>query len=447
MSHKSILNCPRIFTDPGSDYQVSTTLEVAISDTTDTNITITVADTVNFKSSGFITINTEQFYYSAKTKTTFTGVTRNVNNLPSFQSHIIGSTVYQSFEAPNKLNTTDPELAGWYVDGYSNQASLRVREAPVIQPGVIRYVEDPDDPTQSKFQGCISFDNSGPTWQDFNATQGPTGESGGVQTVLEFEHISNNPLTDNITNSGEIVKTTTLDTVDETTIQFRKITEGTRTINFENQTTVEIETNNNSVIINPKQMPFTQDLTQDTDTLKGEDSNKCYGETQRLYVALGTTVNKGQAVRYTKSTLANNTTYITVEPFTFDNSNVEYLTKFNAENINVAIAGIALETITSASDTVLASLEPVLICTRGVCQVKITDNFGVTAFDHTTPQVNYMGRPCILNTDGFGFNTAEQVAPNTNYVELGTFMEIGNTVAAQNAFVLINFNPVWYEEL
>jgi hypothetical protein len=446
MSHKSILNCPRVFTDPGSNYQVSTTLTAVISDASEIT-TISATDTTDFKTSGFLIINTEQFYYTGKTKTTFTGITRNTNNLPSYQSHTIGTKVYQSFNAPNKLNATDPELSGWYVDGYSNQASLRVREAPVIQPGVIRYVEDPDDPTQSKFQGCISFGASGPTWQDFNATQGPAGENGGVQTVLEFEHISNNPLTDNITNSGEILKTSTLETTTETTIQVRKITEGTRNINFENQTTVEIETNNDSVIINPKTMPHTQDLTQDIDTLKGDDNNKCYGETQRVYVALGTTVYKGQAVRYTKSTLSNNTSYITVEPFTFDNANIAYLTKFNAENINVALAGIALETVTSASDTVLSSLSSVLICTKGICQVKITDNFGVTAFDHTTPQINYPGRPCILNTDGFGFNTAEQVAPNSNYVELGTFMETGDAVATKNSYIMINFNPVWYEEL
>lgn len=446
MSHKSILNCPRVFTDPGSNYQVSTTLTVVISDTIDTITAIEVNSTTDFKASGYITINTEKFYYSSKTKTTFTGITRNTNNLSSYQSHTIGTNVYQSFDAPNKLNTTDPELSGWYIDGYSNQASLRVRDAPVIQPGVIRYVEDPDDPTKSKFQGCISFGASGPSWQDFNASQGPAGENGGVQTVLEFDNVSNNPLTDNITNSGEILKTSSIDTTTETTIQVRKITEGVRTINFENQTTVDIETNNDSVIVNPKQMPYTQDLTQDIDTLKG-NNNKCYGETQRVYVALGTTVYKGQAVRYTKSTLANNTSYITVEPFTFDNNNIAFLTKFNSENINVALAGIALETVTSGSDTVLSSLSSVLICTKGICQVKITDNFGVTAFDHTTKQINYMGRPCILNTDGFGFNTAQQLSPNSNYVELGTFMEYGNNIANTNEYIMINFNPVWYEEL
>lgn len=447
MTHKSILNCPRIFTDPGTAYNVTTTLTTPISDTQGQDFIINAIDTTNFKNAGYLLIGGETFYYSSKTKTTFNNVYRNINSISSLITHIQGSNIIQYFIAPNKLNSTDPQLAGWYVDGYSNQASLRVREAPVIQPGVIRYIEDLDNPSQSKFQGCISFNESGPIWQDFNSTQGPTGESGGVQTVLEFTHISNNPTNTNPTNSGEIIKTSFIDTSIDTEIQVRKITEGTRIINFNEQPTVEIETNNDSVIINPKQMPYTHDLTLDINTLRGDNKNKCYGETQRVFVALGTTVNKGQVVRYTKSTLSNNTSYITVEPFTFDNSNVEYLTKFNADNINVSIAGIALETVTSASDTVISSLSSILICTKGICQVKITENFGVTAFDHTTPQVSYMGRPCILNTDGFGFNTAEQVAPNTNYVELGTFMETGDTVAAKNEYVFINFNPVWYEEL
>ena len=188
-------------------------------------------------------------------------------------------------------------------------------------------------------------------------------------------------------------------------------------------------------------MPYTEDLTSDITTLKG-DNNKCYGTTQKIYVAASTTVNKGQVVRYTTSTV-DSTTYLTVEPFTFDNDNVEQLTKFNTDNINMAFAGIALETITSTADT----LNEVIICTKGICQVKITDNFEVTAFDHTTTQVNYMGRPCILNTDGYGFNTSEQVAPDTNYVEIGTFLETGALVTAANSFILINLDVKFYEML
>lgn len=439
MTHKSLLNFPRIFTDPGTDYQINTTITTGISDSQDNDFTIDATDTTNFKQSGYITINSETFYYSSKTATTFNNVYRNINNLSSPQSHSIGATVYQSFTAINKANTTDTKLAGWYIDGYSKQASLRVYDAPVIQSGVIRYVEDASNSANSKFQGCIRLTESGPEWQDFNATQGPQGDAGGVQTVLEFDHVSNNPLTDNITNSGEVIKTSSIDTSSETTIEVRKITEGTRTINFSSQTTVEIETNNDSVIINPKQMPYTEDLTSDTTTLKGSN-NKCYGSTQKIYVAVSTTVNKGQVVRYTTSTV-DSSTYLTVEPFTFDNDNVAQFTKFNTDNINMAFAGVALETVSSTADT----LNEVIICTKGICQIKITDNFEVTAFDHTTTQVNYMGRPCILNTDGYGFNTAEQLAPDTNYLEIGTFLETGIQATLPNSYVLINLNPLFYE--
>lgn len=113
----------------------------------------------------------------------------------------------------------------------------------------------------------------------------------------------------------------------------------------------------------------------------------------------------------------------------------------------MAIAGVALETITSASIADITSLQSVLICTKGLCQVKITNNFDVSAFTHTTPQINYMGRPCILNTDGYAFNTAEQLAPNSNYIELGTFMETGNNVASADEFVFINLNPIFHEAI
>lgn len=439
MSHKSILKCPRIFTDPGSNYQVNTTITSAISDTQDNNFTINVTDTTNFKKDGFITINSEKFYYTSKTSNTFNNVYRNINNLSSLQSHSNGATVYQSFNAINKLNNIDTKLSGWYIDGYSNQASLRVYDAPVIQPGVIRFVENTSNAANSIFQGCIRLTESGPVWQTFNAQQGPAGEAGGVQTTLEFSHISNNPSVDNITNSGEIVITSNINTALESTIEFRKITSGTRTINFDSQTTIDIETNSNSIVINPKQMPYTEILTSNITVLKGSN-NKCYGSTQKILVAASTTVNKGQVVRYTTTTL-NSQTYLTVEPFVFDNDNVEQFTKFNTDNLNMSFAGVSLETVSSTSST----LNEVIICTDGICQIKITSNFGVTAFDHTTTQVNYMGRPCILNTDGYGFNTAEQVAPDTNYLEIGTFLETGSLVTSSNSYVLIKLNPLFYE--
>jgi len=445
MTHKSILNCSRVFTDPGTDYFVNTELTTAISDIQNNDFTIFALDTTDFKKSGYININGEKFYYSGKTKNTFNNVFRIVGPSENYKNHILNSSIKQSFVALNKLNITDTKLSGWYIDGYSNQASLRVFDAPVIQSGVIRYVEDLDNPNNSKFQGCTSFTQSGPVWQDFNATQGPEGIAGGIQTILEFNHLSDD-INNNINNSGEIIKTSSLDTTTNSIIEIRRIIAGKRIINFEEIPTVDITTDNNSIIINPKSIPYTQNLTYNITQLKN-GNNKAFGDTQLIYVALNTTVNNGQVVRYTTSIL-NNETYITVEPFIFDNNKIAQFTKFNGtnginNNINMSIAGIALETITSTT----TNLSQVLICTKGICKIKITNNFGVTAFVNTTPEISYMGRPCILNTDGYGFNTSQQVKPNSNYLEIGTFLEKGQNIASNNSFVLINLNPIFYELL
>jgi hypothetical protein len=436
MTHKSILNCPRIFTEPENNYQINTTLTTSISDTQDNDFTISATDTTDFKKNGYLMIGNEQFYYSSKTSTTFNNVYRNINKLTNLQVHTSGTVIYQLSNIINKLNNNDPKLSGWYIDGYSNQASLRVQDAPVIKPGVIRYIEDVSNPENSKFQGCINIDEvTGPEWQDFTAEKGDKGDDGGIQTVLEFTHISNNPLTDNITNSGEILKTETIDTTTETEIEIRRITSGERTINFETKNTIDIETNNDSIIINPKPMPYTYDITEPLTTIKGNDNNKAYGDTILINVALNKTVNKGQVVRYTNSTY-NNNKYLTVEPFTFDDDDNDQFRKLNSGNFNMAIAGIALETVSSTT-----TFNQVLICTKGLCQIKITDNFDISVFDHTTPQITYIGRPCYLNVDGYGFNTAEQIEPDANFIEIGQFLETGNNIATAGTFILINFNP------
>jgi len=76
MSHSSIINCPRIFTEPESTYAITTLLTESISSIQDNNFTISATNTENFKASGYIQINQEIFFYQSKTKTTFNNVYR-----------------------------------------------------------------------------------------------------------------------------------------------------------------------------------------------------------------------------------------------------------------------------------------------------------------------------------------------------------------------------------
>lgn len=442
MTHPSIINCSRVFLDPGNDYPITTKLQSAISNTQTNDFTINVADTTNFKQSGYITINQETFYYSSKTSTTLLNVYRALKNTIR-RDHIIGSTVQQLNESVNKL-VTDNQLAGWYVDGYSNQASLRVQEAPVIQPGVIRYVVDKDTPSNSKFQGCTGILSTGPVWQDFNATQGDKGEPGDINASLNFVHISNSQ-SDNDLNSGAIIKTEDLNTIEASQINVRRIISGTRNINGTITTTADISTYNDSVIINPKAQPYVNSLLSPITTLKGSSNNKVYGTTQQVYVKPGKKIEKGQVTRYTIHLFTDNNYYLCVEPYTYTSSDV--LSKYQSTDNKDSreIAGISTETYDAT--TQLTTLTPIIICTKGICQIKIGSE---TLQDNTnTVNVPYIGTPCIMNYSGYGICLSISEKPNTNYIELGGFLESYTgedpDIAIPENFILINFNPNYVE--
>lgn len=441
MSHASVIKCPRVFIDPGNIYPVTTILQSAISNIQDNNFTITVLDTLDFKESGYITINQEIFYYSSKSNTQFFNVYRALKNT-SRRDHIINSNVQQINESINKL-VTDDKLAGWYVDGYSNQASLRIQDSPVIQPGVIRYIEDKTNPNNSKFQGCLAFTSSGPVWQDFNARKGDKGDEGDINTQLSFNHVSNN-LTDNDLNSGAIIKSIDINTIESNNISVRRIISGTRKVNFIDTKTVDIETNNNSIIINPKPQPNIETLLDPITLLKGNTGNKCYGDIQKVFIKPGTKIETGQVARYSLYNF-NNNNYIVVEPYTY--LSTETISKYDTDinNSSREIAGVALETYDAT--TQINSLKAIQICTKGICQIKI----GVNGINTTTRNITYIGKPCIMSYNGFGLCLSNNIKPNVNYIELGGFIESYNgdinqeDFAIPGVYVLINFNPRYIE--
>lgn len=442
MSNSNILKSNRIFINPGNEYPIKTQLTSAISSEQNNDFTINVDDTVNFTSSGFVFIGSEKFYYSSKTPTTLLNVYRGINNT-TITAHTIGSYVNQINNPINKL-VKDNKLSGWYVNGYSDQASLRIQDAPVIQPGVIRYIEDTDTPSNSKFQGCVSFTENGPEWNDFNATQGTKGDDGDINAILNFTNLINSGDTGiyNDLNSGVIIKSNTgVDVSDENhAVEVRRLISGTRTINFENnKPTVEIESTDDYVKINTIQHPYTENLLSPITTLKGSGNNKCYGETTQVYIKPGNTINKGQVVRYSTYTHSNNI-YIVVEPYTYtiidDVSSLTY--KYNSSGESVEIAGVALETLTSniADD----NLTSILICTRGICQIKITSNNTELT---STVQISYVGKPCLMNYDGFGYSLASSDKPDITFIELGGFLEVNglSDIATSGSFIFINLNP------
>ena len=174
MSYKSVLKSNRVFLDPGN---ITATTTLSSNYIVGPGVPVPVVSTSNFKQAGYIKINnTAVIYYTGKTVTTFTNVTW-ISGPQSFTS---GMQVSQTYTVPNQTSTEDTGLAGWYIDGASNQASLRVSDSPVIQPGVIRYT------TESGFQGCTS--TSPITWVEFNAITGPQGEPGIINGIIDFDY-------------------------------------------------------------------------------------------------------------------------------------------------------------------------------------------------------------------------------------------------------------------
>lgn len=448
-SHKRVLQHNRVFLDFGSDYSISTTLEYAY-DSSNTD-TINVVDATNFKNNGFININSETIYYSSRTNNTFAGITRAANATVA-ADHISGATVSQTRPSVNPLVTTDNQLAGWYVDGKSNQASLRVYDAPIIQPGVIRFKAD-DSSTEPVFQGCYASNSNGVYWADFNAQTGPAGADGDVNAILVFEHIdTNNEYS--TSDAGEVIKTTTNDTDSGSNIEVRRIISGTRTINQSAANTVAINTTSNDVVINPVPIPYTWDLTANTSTagagsFKGDPSSdtllNAYGDLANAWVVPGYEVFKGQVVYLTPFT-SGGVSYLGVQPMEYSALSELNNYKTNTPSVGLGMLGIAREDADATGVTAIAvDGVTVRVATSGLCVGKVSSNLTLAADGNPfrlEAAVNYTGRPALLAKDGFIFNNDQEPSVGSStYFQVGWFMETGATVSSDGNYALVKLAP------
>ncbi len=427
MSFKSVLKSNRIFLDPGNT-TATTTLTSSYTYTTPASATpIPVTSTSDFKQYGYLIINSVTFYYTGKTSTTFTGVTRISGSTSEFMT---GATVTQTYTVPNQIVTEDTGLAGWYVDGAGNQASLRVSDTPVIQPGVIRYTSD------TGFQGCISSDPI--TWVEFNGERGEQGLPGIINGIVEFAYTS--PTGYSTSNNAGIIAPGSLNTpvIDGSAapIYIKPIVSGSTQINGVDIDTTQITDNSDSIVLNPVAQPYTWDLTPHIVTLRtpiSATSIKHYGQTEKYTVLADAPVIAGQAVR----TVAVGG-QLFVEPFTY--TNVSELDPYNyTGTTSLGFVGIALESV--SGDGILT----VNVCSSGIVPVKISP----IALPSPPPQYNgsktvnvpIPGYPCLLNTDGFGFSYSSIGTPSdTKWFEIGSFIESG-PVATEGGYVLVKINP------
>lgn len=448
-SHSHVLQNNRVFLDFGSDYAVSTTITSGYASSN--SATFDVSDSTNFKTSGFLNIDDETIYYSSRTNNTFSGITRAANATVA-TDHISGSTITQPRPIVNPLVTTDSQLAGWYVDGKSNQASLRVYDAPVIQPGVIRFKAD-DSSTEPVFQGCYASNSNGIYWADFNAQTGPAGTDGDVNAILVFEHIdTNNEYS--TSDAGEIIKTTTNDTSTDSNIEVRRIISGTRAINQSASNTIAISTTSNDVILNPMPIPYTWDLTANISTagagsLKGDPINdsllNSYGDMANAWVVPGYKVFKGQVVYLTPFT-SDSVTYMGIRPMEYSALSQLNNYKTNTPSIGLGMLGIAREDSNGVGVTAIdVNGVTARLVTSGMGIIKMSNNVSLVSDGspfRVETAVNYTGRPCLLSKDGFGFNNDQEPSVGSStYFQVGWFMETGASVGTADNYVLIKLAP------
>jgi hypothetical protein len=435
MSHSRLLKHNRIFLEPGNINPITTVLSSDYSSINNDNTPLQVVDTNDFSASGFITINNELLYYDSKTVNSFQNIVRGMNGT-TIGDHSSGDNIYQTKRAINDNNTVDTQLSGWYIDGNSNQASLRVYDSPVILPGVIRLKHNED--STFKFQGCIDYSSSTPIWVDFNATQGEKGDPGDINTVLRFSNVGG-------INSGDIIKTTEL-TINNnssipTEIEVRGLKSGLTSINNEIINTINIETETNDITLTSKPLPYTWNLCRPMNDIKNisDDTLNSFGETIQMYVIPGKSISKGQVITSNTFTSGGNT-YIGVEPLTF--SNVESLDGYTNSQLS-GIVGIATQSrdATGLLDIEISNVQTTVLKSGiGLIKIDRTNTYGSIT---TQPDVDTTGRQCLLGTSGYGFHP--QIEPNTTYYRIGYFIEKGIGIAEDNNYCLISLNPTYIE--
>lgn len=424
MINKNSLINNRIYLEQNRS-NIITTLNKSISISNDNPIdVIKVNDASNLKEKGYIFINNEKFYYSSRTSNTLLNVYRNINNI-TISTHENGSNVIQTRKSINDFNNSS-NLSGWYVDGYSKNASLKVGKSPVIMPGVIRY-------NNGTFEGCISDDGSDIKWVTFNAEKGDKGDDGDINTTINFEHISN--ININNSNSGNIIKKTDVDT-DSSNILVRSLISGNTTVNQLDINTMDIETTSNNIILSSNSHPFIYDFTKKIDNIKGDPTNdnllNCYGTQIKVNIIPSNNVKKGQIVILQNYTL-NSNTYYGVKPFTY--SLLSDLDKYKSTNDTNSIMTLGI----SRSDG--TDSDKINILMDGIGIIKVGNNVSGLGTFTTITDVEYIGRPLLLDKDGYTFCNNTEPILNEPYIELGHNLETGTGIFNTNNYVLIKLKP------
>lgn len=437
MSTKNLLKNNRVFLTNNNNSNTGYVTCTVTQNWCQVSTKLYVNDTSNFAPSGYITCmdGYSRYKYTSKSSCYF-----NIELPPNRMVGIVfreGSSIKQELTTVNKPSN----LAGWYVDGTSHQATLKVSESPISIPGAIRFIPSSDTNVSGRFQGCVKVSDTQSEWVDFNATEGPSGRDGNINTALTYKQIGS--------NEGQIIKTislnvntdtsTTLNTSNDVlnTVEVRSITAGKRVINNQEKATITVNTTPDNVKINTKPSEeLIHDLTEDVDTVKGnpdiDQVLNCYGEQIRIRVAPNCIIHKGQIVTITQYIdSATNKKYYGIKPLIL--SNKTELLKYQLSQSSMKYCfGL------SRQDGIGGDIINILV--NGIGLLRIGNNVE-TLNTISTTNVKYIGNPVLMDMNGYGFVCQDMVKLPDPHMELGHVLEQGDDICKTGNYIIIRFNP------
>jgi hypothetical protein len=431
MSGKNILKNNRVFLANRNNEQkinIYTTVTVNFSGI-DTKLY--VSDTSNFAESGeLVSVSSLiRVKYSSKGDNYF-NIIRDYDN----NAFIIGILFRSGVQLKQERIVVEKELAGWYVDGKTLDATLKVGPANVITPGAIRFVDSEDG--NGNFQGCVKVNENEIKWVNFNASEGRAGKDANINTCLRYECVGS--------GEGKLFSENIIDvsnSEENNTVSVRSITADKKNINGrEVEGSISVKTVGDDVLIGLGDVnEVVYDLTAKFNEIKGNPvSDKklnCYGEQIRVRVCSGEKVHKGQivAIGLFKDNKLDGTMYYGVRAMSISETGKELLKYQIGADICYKYS-FGLSRMNGSDGDI------VQVLVSGIGLLRIGNNVaGMNTI--SSIEGRYLGETVLLDRDGYGFICQNITKLPETYMEIGGLMETGNNVGQTGNYVLVKFNP------
>lgn len=388
-----------LFVDTGTNTTLSTTLAETL---TSIDTTITLTDASDFPTKGSITINDETIIYTGKSSNNLTGCERGASSTTA-TSHANGDTV-TTVARVSQSSLSDNQKAGWYLDRFHNDRTLRVSDSDILLDGIVRFNRN-----NSIFQGF-----NGTSWVDFNATRGETGADGS-DGIASFDVVN---LPSGETVAGEIYAGDSGNDV-----QLRSLTTTTFDANsaITGVDSIGITKSDNYLTLTANPRPYEWDFSSNNTIsyLKSSTSDsvfKAFGTISVWKVKSDKSVTAGTVVRATLSVAtagySESTTELVIEPYTYSALQEEI-------NEGAGVLGIALQTKSGGATC--------KVCTEGITSVLMGTGDG--AGNQTSNTIDGPGAYGFVGYDGRVYNESLSTGVSSNTPSVGYWLERGTFTA------------------